>query len=44
LLEIGIAKELDAQGVFLQILQEIVRARIDSVVVSKVEFGVAILP
>jgi hypothetical protein len=44
LLEIGITKELDAQRVFLQILQEIVCARVNSVVMSKVEFGVAVLP
>jgi hypothetical protein len=43
LLEIGITKELYAQGVFLQILQEIVCAWIDCVEISKVEFGVAIL-
>jgi hypothetical protein len=43
LLEIRITKELYAQGVFLQILQEIVSAWVNSVEISKVEFGVAIL-
>jgi hypothetical protein len=43
LLEIWITIELYAQGVFLQILQEIVRAWVDSVEISKVEFGVTIL-
>jgi hypothetical protein len=43
LLKIGITKELYAQGVFLQILQEIVSAWVDSVEISKVEFGVTIL-